>query len=210
MSQASKRKVELIVPGEEVGDFLIKIGQELVNGELVIGQTQIDMRNYKSLGLSIKDDGDAKRIKLKVKYPDAEEEPAAEGAEEDAGEAEPRDVWEGEEELLLADPEEEYSSLSTRPLPKYGHLKKRMKGQFKAIRRALESGTLPDRHLVNVFAKDSELMVAYPGKGDTYYSAYESALQRFLVAVSARDAEQVRAGFEALDHVMHSCHDEYK
>lgn len=220
MNKASKRKVEMILPMDEAAAFLKKLGEDMETGVLRVGNSQIELEGFKSIGLSIKEEGEDLRVKLKVKYPKQELPYAVsdtEGALADAASADDDadltadddDLDEDDDEILVVEPEEEFASLSTRPRPKYKSLKKRMKTEFKAIKMALQQGTLPERALVHAFARDSELMITYPGKGDEYYKDYESALQQFLVAVSEADLEAVSKSVAALDHCKKVCHDKY-
>jgi len=213
MSQASKRKVELILSPEEVGGFLQKLGQELDQGALVIGNTRIDVQGFKSLGLSIKDEGDGEqqslRVKLKVKFPKTEAPVEVEESPEADRDAD-QYLKDYEEELLQPEPEDEFSSLVTRPRPKYKSLKKRMKGQFKAIKDATDRGELPGKALVSAFAKDSELMITYPDEGEEYYKPYEAALQKFLIAHAEGNQDAVARAVEDLDKVKVDCHEKYK
>lgn len=210
MSQASKRKVELVLSPEEIGGFLQKLGSELEQGALLIGNTRIETQGFKSLGLSIKGEGEGEslRVKLKLKYPKADL-PALE-VDADADQALEEQLEEIEEELLEPEPEEEFSSLVTRPRPKYKTLKKRMKGQWKAIKDATGRGEVPEKALVHAFAKDSELMITYPDEGEEYYKPYETALQRFLVAAADGNPEAVAQAVAELEEVKTSCHDKYK
>lgn len=214
MSQANKRKVELFLSHQETGEFLQKLGRELEQGALVIGNTRIETEGFKSLGLSIKDEeeGEGLRVKLKIKYPKLPEPPADEAQEGDSEADSALDEFleEHEEELLQPEPEDEFSSLATRPRPKYKSLKKRMKGQFKAIKDAVSRAEAPPKALVHAFAKDSELMITYPDEGEEYYKAYELALQKFLVAAADGNPQEIAAAVNGLDEVKAACHDKYK
>lgn len=216
MSQASKRKVELFLSPEDVGEFLQKLGGELDQGALIIGNTRIETGGYKSLGLSIKSEGDGLRVKLKMKFPKQElPSDRATLAQEEELDAEDEcgaedDFLEEEDELLLPEPEDEFCCLLTRPRPKYKSLKKRMKSQFKAIKESIGHGEIPEKALVHAFAKDSELMITYPDEGEEYYKPYELALQRFLVAVAEGDVEAVSQSVTGLEEVKTACHDKHK
>lgn len=214
MSQASKRKVELFLSHQETGEFLQKLGRELEQGALVIGNTRIETEGFKSLGLSIKDEeeGEGLRVKLKIKYPKMAEPPLDQDQEDasDADAALEEFMEEHEEELLQPEPEDEFSSLATRPRPKYKTLKKRMKGQFKAIKEAVGRGEVPPKALVYAFAKDSELMITYPDEGEEFYKAYELALQKFLVAAADGNPQAVAEAVNGLDDVKAACHEKYK
>ncbi len=227
MDQASKRKVELMLPPDEVGEFLRKLGEELQSGELRIGSTSIVLEGFKSVAFSLKPEGGALRVKLKVKFPkplpplefsssrsDAEggvappETSLAPVDSQDESGAE--DVEELDEDFFLPERGEEFLSDAIRPRPKYKSLKKRMKTQFKGLKDAVERGELPPKDLVNAFALASELMISYPDEGEEYYGDYERAMQEFLVACAEKDLERVRQGLTALDDLKHACHARYK
>ncbi len=202
MTRASKRKVEFILAGGEMGAFFRKLGDAMEQGTLQVGDTSLLLENVQSLGLSVKEEPPGFRVKIKIKYAGTDDESTGDAAEDDET---------GENgELLVRDPDEEFESLATRPRPKYKTLKKRMKEQFKAIRLALDSGGLPGKDVAYAFVRASELMVTYQGKGDPNYADYTRLVQVFLSALEDRDLERVSITVNALGEQEEACHDTYK
>lgn len=202
MTRASKRKVQFILAGGEVGAFFRKLGDAMELGTLQVGDTSLLLEDYQSLGLSVKEESPGFRVKIKIKYAGTDDESTGDAAEDD------ETVENGE--LLVRDPDEEFESLATRPRPKYKTLKKRMKEQFKTIRQAVDSGGLPGKDVAYAFVRASELMVTYQGKGDPIYAEYTKLVQDFLAALEDRDFERVRGAVHALGEREEACHDTYK
>lgn len=95
-------------------------------------------------------------------------------------------------------------------LPKYKHLKKKMKQSFKAITESLAANTLPPEAVVTEFLQDSLWMIAYPGYGDEYYNAYEAACRDFRNAFESKDMDACRTTCGELNRLKKECHDRYK
>ncbi len=202
MTQASKRKVEFILATAEVGVFFRKLGDAIEQGVLHVGDTSVNLERFQSLGFSVKEEYPGFRVKLKIRYPDS---PApSEGREEVEEDSDAPD------DILGQDLDEEFAILATRPRPKYKTLKKRMKERFKAIRLAVDNGVLPGKDVAYAFARDSEVMVAYPDKGAEHYDDYTRLVQEFMVALEDRDFEHVRGCLEALEECKTACHEKYK
>ena len=96
------------------------------------------------------------------------------------------------------------------PKIKYKTLKKRMKGQFKAISESLAAGTPPPAAVAEAFLADSRRMIAYPGYGDEYYDEYDSFCVAFREALEREDPEGCRTAVRELDRLKKECHDRYK
>lgn len=124
--------------------------------------------------------------------------------------------------------------------PSYKSLKKRMRSSFKALRQAVQAGTMPHPEAAASFLADSLLMVEYPGYGDEHYAAYRTATEALRAALEAarqtagaqpgpsadtgadapHDAStpaaappitpDVRHAVEELYRLMVLCHDRYK
>lgn len=69
--------------------------------------------------------------------------------------------------------------------PSYKSLKKRMRSSFKALRQAVQAGTMPHPEAAASFLADSLLMVEYPGYGDEHYDAYRTATEALRAALEA-------------------------
>jgi len=95
-------------------------------------------------------------------------------------------------------------------MPKYKDLKKRMKRNFKTIRRALGEGQAPPAEATASFLADSELMTGYPGKGDEFYEDFRQACRAFSEACASGDLGRMGAAAEELNRQKRRCHDRYK
>ncbi len=94
--------------------------------------------------------------------------------------------------------------------PKYGSLKKRLKSSWKAVQEAVAAGSLPAETAAAAFLADSELMMAFPGKGDEYYAPYAEALAAFRQALGRGDLAALKRTCAALDRVKVQCHARHK
>jgi XXXCH domain-containing protein len=93
--------------------------------------------------------------------------------------------------------------------PKYSQLKKRMKADWKEIRRSLGAGTLPEASVVERFLADSRLMCTYPGKGDPLYPAYLEAVASLSRAMASGSLEAVIAACAEVNGQRRECHRRY-
>lgn len=102
-------------------------------------------------------------------------------------------------------------AVSARPSrPKYGSLKKRLKGPWKIMQTAAAARVLPAAEAIAAFVADSEAMIAFPGKGDEYYAPYREALKIFQEAVRRKDAAAFAEAVAGLERVKAQCHARYK
>lgn len=92
----------------------------------------------------------------------------------------------------------------------YGSLKKRMKANFRALRKALATDTQPSPAFVEAFLADCASMVSYPGKGVEDYPAFSVAAARFVRAMAVSDLAEARAAFEEVAALKRSCHAKHK
>ena len=95
-------------------------------------------------------------------------------------------------------------------LPKYKSLKKRMKGQFKAIYDRLLNDALPDAAVVEAFLADSKLMIAYSGYGDEFYDEYDTLCLGFREAFERGDLTACKTAAQELNRIKKECHDRHK
>ena len=94
-------------------------------------------------------------------------------------------------------------------MPKYKHLKKRMKSTFKLLVKIIHDDQVPPREAVEVFLEDSKLMVSYPGYGDEYYESYTKACEAFKVAFESDDIAKMHETIDVLVHEKSRCHAKY-
>lgn len=194
-----KRKMELTMTAEEAASFLNALAKGLETGAVAVGEQQMDVTGFKSLSISFKSQpGGGMVAKIKCKFPKPEELcPCPDCA-----------VTRGDSPAPLA--EGETPAPCTVPSMKYGSLKKRMKGHFKAIREALMAGQLPNLQLVEAFCADGDRMCTYAGKGDEFYPPYVEKNAAFLKAVQEQDLPAAQALVQELDGLKKACHDRYK
>jgi XXXCH domain-containing protein len=94
-------------------------------------------------------------------------------------------------------------------MPKYKHLKKRMKTSFRLIFKTIHDGQVPPAEAVESFLADSELMVAYPGYGDEYYAQYAKTCAEFKAAFESGDLARMGEAIDAIAHEKSRCHAKY-
>lgn len=93
---------------------------------------------------------------------------------------------------------------------RYKSLKKRMKGDFKAITESLAADLLPDEKAVAAFLEDSRLMTTFPDKGAECYGEYEQACLEFSRAFGAGDLPACKAAGAVLARLKKDCHGRHK
>ena len=94
-------------------------------------------------------------------------------------------------------------------MPKYSHLKKRMKNSFRLIFKTIHDGQMPPAEAVKSFLADSELMITYPGYGDEYYAQYAEVCAAFRAAFESGDMDAMGATVDAIAHEKNRCHAKY-
>lgn len=96
--------------------------------------------------------------------------------------------------------------------PSYKSLKKRMKGDWRAIMAAAEAGRLPDKGVLDAFLADSEMMTTFPGDdmGEEYYDAYNDACRELRAAYKTAEAGIFQDAVAAVDRLKADCHDRFK
>jgi XXXCH domain-containing protein len=162
-------------------------GKEPVNGE----EFGVSTGEFFKLKLGVKRELDGYGVKVKVKP------------------WQPREVPVGGPESSPASPEAAPAP-GQAGLPKYKSLKKRMKGQFKAIYDRLLNDALPDAAVVEAFLADSKLMIAYPGYGDEFYDEYDTLCLGFREAFERGDLAACKTAVQELNRIKKECHDRYK
>ncbi len=200
MAQPSKRKVEFMLHQEELPDFLKQCGEEMASGNVSVGDAKLDVSDFTKLTLTLKRENNGVLVKIKIKYDD---EPMLDGDYDVEGEFCYSAYDSRNLESLMSEMDQEQPR-------KYKPLKKIMKKQFKAIRCALYSGTLPTPELTQSFVQASEWMCSFPGKGDEYYASYMEVVRAFAAAVEKQDIEEATALGEKLNALKVSCHNKYK
>lgn len=162
-------------------------GKEPVNGE----EFGVSTGEFFKLKLGVKRELDGYGVKVKVKPWQPREAPAGGPASDPAS---PEAAAPG----------------AKGGLPKYKSLKKRMKGQFKAIYDRLLNDALPDAAVVEAFLADSKLMIAYPGYGDEFYDEYDTLCLGFREAFERGDLAACKTAAQELNRIKKDCHDRYK
>ena len=94
--------------------------------------------------------------------------------------------------------------------PEYTTLKKRMREDFRAIRKSVKRDSLPPADAVASFLADSAKMFSFPGKGDEYYYEYMKSVGEFKIAWEAKDLAQLKARVAKLRQIKETCHERYK
>lgn len=200
MAQPSKRKVEFMLHQDELPDYLKQLGEEMSSGSVSVGDAKLDVSNFTKLGLSIKRVDNGVLVKIKIKYDDDDE---FESNYDVDGEYCQSAIDSQNLDSLMAGMEQ------NKPI-KYKPLKKIMKKQFKAIRCALLSGSLPAPELSRGFVQASEWLCSFPDKGESYYAPYMEAVRAFAAAVEVQDIEATRGHVDTINALTKACHDRYK
>lgn len=104
---------------------------------------------------------------------------------------------------------EESDECQTAGMPKYKHLKKRMRSSFKLVFKLIHEGQTPPAEAVESFLADSDLMIAYPGYGDEYYAQYAKACAEFKAAFESGDLARMGETIDAIAHEKSRCHAKY-
>ncbi len=210
MTYASKRKLEFVVPQEEIAKFFQRLAQAIETGSLKVGETELTLAGLRKISISAKatDEGDGVRVRLKAKYPKP-------GEPHDASSLFTMDDAIDDDDEEDTDDEDTADQTEDKELDVVGHrlkykvLKKLMKAQFKDIRAALAEGRMPERDLAHGFVRNSDLMVTYPGKGDEFYGQYSQAVQNFMSKVTENDIPGAAAAAEELENQKKICHEKY-
>jgi len=179
MVDPNKFKAQCLVPKAELADWL----RALADGAPALDGQALPVEGFKSLKISLKDAGEAYKVKVSAKFPKPE------------GETAPR----------IDESDEDESSEA----PRYKSLKKHMKQTFKVIGEALAADTLPPELETVSFLSDARLMVSYPDKGDSDYPPFVAAIEAFEKALINQDMQAIKAAYQELDRLKKACHERY-
>lgn len=179
MVDPNKLKAQCLVPKAELADWL----RALADGAPALDGQALPMEGFRSLKISMKDAGEAYKVKVAVKFPKPE------------GEASP--------DVEATDEDESADT------PRYKSLKKHMKQTFKVIGEALAADALPPELETVSFLSDARLMVSYPDKGDPDYPPFVAAIEAFETALINQDMQAVKAAYQELDRLKKACHERY-
>jgi len=195
MHGSRKRKFELVLPRVEALKALADCTAQAALGNLVIDGQAVALNDFTSLKIGIKHFGASSMLKVSLKYPalgiDALPSPAGVDADDAAREA-----------ALIGAPE----AMDPTGKPRYKGLKKRMKQTFRGLVLALRAGLAPDAAELAGFIADSRQMTSYPGKGDAFYPAYDTEVDRLEAAAAVGDIAAMTASVAALDRMKKECH----
>ena len=92
----------------------------------------------------------------------------------------------------------------------YIALKKRMREDFRSIRRSVKRDKLPSADAVTSFLDDSAKMVSFPGKGDEHYEEYMKLVSEFRKAWEGKDIALLQKRVAELRQIKEACHERYK
>ncbi len=94
--------------------------------------------------------------------------------------------------------------------PDFKQLKKRMKADFKQIRKAVRKRRPLDTELIRRFCSDARLMTTYPGKGDEYYPGFLKRADSFEAAAKRGSWDLLEDAVVALQKTEKQCHKRFK
>ncbi|XPV76860.1 MAG: GAK system XXXCH domain-containing protein [Desulfovibrio sp.] len=92
----------------------------------------------------------------------------------------------------------------------YQGLKKRMKGSFKLLYKAVHENAFPPEAAVELFIEDSKSMTGFKGYGDEYYADYNTTVDNLEAAWKSQNLEEFHKAVDELNHLKTMCHDRYK
>jgi XXXCH domain-containing protein len=92
----------------------------------------------------------------------------------------------------------------------YKSLKKKLRGDFRLIRRSVKNGNLPPSEAVESFLAGAAKMVTFPGKGDEHYSEFSEAVARFRGAWESQNIGLLQSSAAELKAIRNACHERYK
>jgi len=180
-------KLDMICSAKELAEVLRDMAEALEHGRISLEGIDLSWSEVLKISLSIKNRGEAAEVRMKV----------ASGPLQTAS-----------SKAALPDAKTRPTA-GRKPHGGYGALKKRMKKTFKNIMSALHEHAWPDAGDVDVFVRDSGLMVQYPGQGDEFYAAYNEAVAGFAAAVEAQDLEAATQKAHLLNDLKTRCHKLY-
>jgi XXXCH domain-containing protein len=174
-----------VMTAKEAADFLRTVADKLEKVEP--GGTDpsaADLGNLRKLRISLKRDSEFGQIsvKMKTRY---------------------FDEWRKEEGEIVPEVEAERK-------PSFKELKKRMKGSFKEIFKSLANGTFPSEEAVESFARDAELMITFPKRGEEHYEEFKKACAQFREAFQKRDLAECQTKSNELNRMKTECHSDHK
>jgi XXXCH domain-containing protein len=185
---AKHNKIERMMSAEELPDFLRKMASAIENGATDENAYLASIEGFEKLKMGIRNENGQTVIKIKAKPSKIPVAPVREtaAAEQAATQTEPAAL-------------------------KFTSLKKRMKKSFKIIFKALHTGDLPPKEVVQEFIADSHLMVSYTdqGYGDEFYDEYIAGCDAFQKAFDEGDVEKAHAACDELNHIKTQCHAKY-
>lgn len=180
-------KIENHLEAEQVAGFLRSLADELEGKkEGGLQQYGIDLQDFNKIKLGLRR-GETGELFLKIKVKDSRVGPqnAAPGKTKRGGEEDP----------VRSD---------------YKILKKRLKGSFSALGRAIAGNEPLDRSTVQSFLRDSKKMTDWPGFGDLFYEEYIRLCRAFEDADKAQDPARLAECHRKLTDCMKRCHERYK
>lgn len=182
-------KLKKVCSSQELVDLLRSLADALDRGAVVEGMEETAWIPLDKLHLSVKSvKPEAMEVKLKVVSRGSAADQAPDSIDPAQAEA---------------------GTGSARPRGRYAALKKRMRKSFKNIIYALHDRVWPDIQDVETFARDSALMVRYPGKGDAFYAEYAQAAADFHAAVTEQNMDAAIEKVHLLNDLKTRCHKLY-
>ena len=94
--------------------------------------------------------------------------------------------------------------------PEYKELKKRMREEFRLIRKAAKKGKTLDMDLVHNFCSDAGLMTTYEKEDSEYHVEFIDRVKELAVAAKGDDRSSLLDAVEAIRSRKKQCHRRFK
>jgi XXXCH domain-containing protein len=215
-------KVDKVLTGPEASTFLKRLAEGLEKGQLVVGDTVVDIDNSIELAEILEVEGDRVTFDLKVNYSkNAGSEPAsAPSAPPAAAEYPPPYHSTSETADAVSGPYRVASSFSgdgaeqdddrEEMKPSFKKLKKKMAKSFKSILDVLQNGEIPKLDVVGAYCGDADVMTSILDKGEEEYRVFRARCRELLEAVEHGDVNAAVNAAGMLNQMRRECHARHK
>ena len=209
MGKSQKSETSYQFDPKEGAAYLRRLADRLEEGRFDIDRAALDLEEQVKIKKSIKEKPGRFSIKVKVKM--AGSDPSQEEARpvlETAPAKEPGPAATAPKKAPAEKPKA--APAPKKRKPSFKRLKKKMGGNYRALKAALREESLPESGLAEEFLDQCRRMVAYPGKGDPYFEDFGRAAEALAQALAQEDREAAAAAVAELDRLRKNCHRRFK
>lgn len=181
--------IERDLDPEQVAGFLRALADELDGScQSCLGNYGIDLQDFSKIKVGLRK-GETGELSLKIKVKELVDKTI---------------VKQNEKKICTPKNNDEMT------LHHYKHLKKRMKGTFALLSKAIANDGEIQQELVRSFVEDSREMTTYHGFGDEFYPEFNELCEGFEKAFKKQDSQRLGDVFQALCSRKRACHAKYK